>query len=467
MIGDFEFGEFQTVGRADDDDFFVLVDGAFGAKLEKRSECDARVRAGVKSDLVAAFRCVCEFVFRDFDNDAVIIFDRAFGLRIADRISDLDCARESLFRLDGNELVESALVSLVERICVCCLCNDDAGLLVDQTHGEAVVKSFGESAHVSEISPRNDDRVRNFPTELLADFGTDRFLTFDAEAVHRVRKVNAIVGGHLLDDFHAAVKIRVECENDASVRNRLNELRNACLSAGKKNDARNSGLGGECGKRSGRVPGRGAGDSVDRLSFADHGIHLAYENGHAEIFKAPRVRVSAELDPKRLEPDFLCESACVEQRTPAFAQCHDIFFRDFGQDHFALAPDAAHVRGLKALPAFGKKAFPFVGRTFGERFAVVVDFEKVAVHLAAVNDLVKRVGVVSVDILEIRVKGFHDKCLERNGLKSLNALNLEISGGKTLYIWGEVSFFRSFREESLPSLFARRLAAATSRIVHF
>ena len=213
-------------------------------------------------------------------------------------------------------------------------------------------------------------------------------MSFHAEAVHRVRQINAVVGGDLLHDFHAAVKVGVEGQDDAAVGNRLNQLGDARFATRKEYDAGNSGFcckGGEGGRGVSRA---GASDSVDRFSALDHRIDLTDKNRHAEIFKTARMRISAEFDPQLFESDFFSERLGVKQRAPTFAKSHNVLFGNFGQNHFPFAPDAAHVGGFETHPAFGKELFPFVRGTFGECIAVMMYFKKAPIDLAAVNNFV-------------------------------------------------------------------------------
>ena len=93
---------------------------------------------------------------------------------------------------------------------------------------------------------------------------------------------------------------------------------------------------------------------------------------------------------------------------PAFAHGDDVFEGHVGEHHFAFAPDAAHVGGFKAHAAFGKELLPFFGALLGKCCTVVFDFEQAAVHLAAVNDVGQRVGVVPVDVPKMGIELSHN-----------------------------------------------------------
>ena len=206
MIADLEFRELEAVCRADDDNVFVLCNFACGDELFESTEGHAGVRAAVKSDAVAAVCCVREFFFSDAYDHAVRLLDGADCFRIADRVADLDGRRERFLRLNWHEFVETAFVSLIERIRVFGLGDDDARDAVDEAHGLAVFKAFGECAHVAEVAARDNHGVGDGPTHFLADFRRNGFLAFDAEAVHGVREIDAVVFRDFLDNLHAAVQ---------------------------------------------------------------------------------------------------------------------------------------------------------------------------------------------------------------------------------------------------------------------
>ena len=405
MIADLEFRELEAVSRADDDYVLFLVDLACGYELFEGAESDTGVRAAVETDTVAAVGGIREFFFSDAHNHPVRLLDGAYGLRIADRITDLDGGGERLLGLHRDELVEAAFVSLEERVGVFGLGHDNARNAVDKTHGLAVFETLGECADVTEVAARDNHGVGNLPAHFLADFRRNRLLAFYAEAVHGVGEVDAVVGGDLLHDLHATVKVGVEGEYDAAVGNRLDQLGNASLPGGEEYDARDTCLGAVSAQGCGGVAGRGAGHGVDFVNLLfNNVVHLAYENRHAEVLEATGVGVAAKLHLEALDAHFLGERGGVKQRAPAFAHGHDVFNRHVGEHHFALAPDAAHVGRFKAHAAFGEELLPFVGALAGESCTVVFDFEQASVDLAAVNDVGQRVGVVPVDVSKMGVE---------------------------------------------------------------
>lgn len=312
MVGDFEFGEFEAVRGADDDDFFIPGDFIFTAEFGEGTEGDSGVRAAVESCAIGPVCGIGEFLFRDGDDHAVVVFDGAFRFGVAYGVADLDGAREGFFRFDGNEFVEAPLIGLVEGVGVFGLSDDDAWLFIDEAHGEAVVKAFGEGTDVAEVAAWDDDGVGDVPIELLTDFRADGFLTFNAEAVHGICKVNAVVGGDLLHDLHAAVKVGIESKHDAAVANGLYQLGDAGFARREKYDARNSCFGAKSGKRGGGVPGACAGNGVNGGPFFDHVIDLAHEYGHAQVFEASRVGVAAEFDKELVHAELFGERTRVK-----------------------------------------------------------------------------------------------------------------------------------------------------------
>ena len=297
VVSNLEFRELEAVCRADDDDIFVLCNLAFGTELFESAESNTRVRAAVKADTVAAVGCISEFFFGDAYDHAVCLLDGTNSLRVADRVANLDGARESLLGLNRFELVEAARVGAVERVRVFGLGDNDTWNAVDEAHGLAVFEAFGESAYVTEVAARDNHGVRDGPAEFLADFRRNGLLAFDAEAVHGVREVNAVVLRDFLNNLHATVKVRVEGEHNAAVADRLDELCGARLAGREEHDRRDAGLGAVGAEGCGRVAGGGACDGINRVNvLLDDVVHLAHENGHAEVLEATRVGVAAKLD---------------------------------------------------------------------------------------------------------------------------------------------------------------------------
>ena len=401
VVADLEFGELEAVCRADDDHVLFLVDLACGHELFEGAESHTRMRAAVETDAVAAVGCIGEFFFSDAYDHAVRLLDSADCLRVADWVTDLDRRSESFLGLHRNELVEAAFVSLEERVGVFGLSHDNARDAVDKAHGLAVFEALGESADVTEVSARDNHGVGHLPAHFLRN----RLLAFYAEAVHGVGEVDAVVGSDLLNNLHATVKVGVEGEHDAAVGNRLNQLSHTRLAGGQEHNARDAGLCAVGTQGCGGIAGRGASHGVNRVNaFLDDMVHLAHENRHAEVLERTGVGVAAKLDLEALDAHFLGQRSRIKQRAPAFAHRDDVFDGHVGEHHFALAPDAAHVGGFKAHAAFGEELLPFVGALAGESCTVVFDLEQASVHLAAVNDVGQRVGIVPVDVPKMSVE---------------------------------------------------------------
>ena len=409
VVADLEFRELEAVRGANHDDVFVLRNLPCSDEFFEGAEGDTGVRAAVEANAVAAVGCVCEFFFRDAHDHAVRLLDGAYGLRVADRVSNLDGACESLLGLYRNELVEAAFVGLEERVCVFGLCHDDARDAVDEAHGLAIFETLRKSRNVTEVTAWDNHGVRDAPAEFLTDFRGDGLLTFHAEAVHGVGEVNAVVLRDFLDNLHAAVEVGIEGEHDASVTDRLDELSGTCLAGREEHDGGDAGL---CavGAEGGRSITRGgASNGVNRVDvLLDDVVHLAHENCHAEVLETTRMGVAAKFHLEASDAEFFCQGGCVKERAPAFAHGDDVFYRHVRQNHFALAPDAALVGRFKAHAAFCEQLLPFFRAAFGESASVVFDFQQAVVHLGTVNDVGQRVRIVAVDVSKMSIKLSHD-----------------------------------------------------------
>jgi hypothetical protein len=140
----------------------------------------------------------------------------------------------------------------------------DARALRDEAELEHHVEAGAERADVAEVAARDDDPVGHLPVELLHDLDGDGLLPLDAQAVHRVREVDALFLGEPLDDRHAAVEVGVEREHERAVRERLHELRRRDLAARQETDRRDAGRRRVGRERRRGVAGRRARDGADR-----------------------------------------------------------------------------------------------------------------------------------------------------------------------------------------------------------
>ena len=91
--------------------------------------------------------------------------------------------------------IPSCSCSQVERIRRCGLRDDDARPLGDEAERLHHVEPGAKRADVAEIAARDDDDVGHRPVELLHDLDADGLLSLEAQAVHRVREVDALFAG--------------------------------------------------------------------------------------------------------------------------------------------------------------------------------------------------------------------------------------------------------------------------------
>ena len=108
---------------------------------------------------------------------------------------------------------------------------------------EHEVEPRAQRADVAEVPARDDDDVGNLPVPLLHDLDRDRLLALEAQAVHRVRQVDALLVRQPLHDAHAAVEVGVEREHQRAVRERLQQLGDRHLPLRQDDDRRDTGRG--------------------------------------------------------------------------------------------------------------------------------------------------------------------------------------------------------------------------------
>ena len=174
------------------------------------------------------------------------------------------------------------------------------------------VEAGAERAHVAEVAAGDDDHVGHRPSRTAATISMrDGLLALDAQAVHRVGEVDALVFRRAA--ARGACSRRSRCRptsTSAPLASGWSELRRRHLAARQDDDRR------ECPprrrrrratprcRRSRRTRRRGSLRAV-----GDHLPHDRDEHGHAEVLERPGVLVAALLDPQVLEADAAGRSA--------------------------------------------------------------------------------------------------------------------------------------------------------------
>ena len=116
VVRELELGELQAVGGRHDDHALLRVDESPLAQLEEAREGDAGVRARVEPRPVGARAGVGELLLAGLLDDAVHRLERRHRARRADRVADLDGARQRLLGLDGLDHVLAGDEGAVHRV---------------------------------------------------------------------------------------------------------------------------------------------------------------------------------------------------------------------------------------------------------------------------------------------------------------------------------------------------------------
>ena len=358
------------------------------------------MRAVEHAGAIGAGRRVGELCFRRLFDDAVVLLQRADRLFHRDRIADLNRGRQRRLRRNRMEF-PVVLVREVERIRGSGLCDDDARTLRDEAERLHHVEARAKRAHVSEISAWDDDDVGHRPVELLHDLDADGLLSFEAQAVHRVREVDALLDRQPLHDRHAAVEIGIERQHERAVRERLHKLRCRDFAARQNDDRRNLRRGRICGERRRRVARRGARDGAHRLVVGHHLPHDGDQHRHPEIFERAGVRLAAHLDPELVHAELAAEALGPHQVRAPFVHRDDVLVANAGAHPFLLAPHGRPVGPFRALVPAVEQLLPRLGGTAAQRGQIVRHFEQVAARRAAVERLLEVVFAVAAgDALE-------------------------------------------------------------------
>ena len=237
------------------------------------------------------------------------------------------------------------------------------------------------------LPPGMIDDVGHFPVELLHDLDRQRLLSLEAQAVHRVRQVDALFRREALHDRHAAVEVGVERQHQRAVGERLHQLRRRHLGARQDDHGRDPGGGGVGGERRRRVTGRRARHRADAHAVGDHLLDHRDEHGHAEILERPGVRVAAHLHPQVLDAELAAVAFRPEDVGAAFVHRHHVLVADAGADPFLLAPDTRSVRPRGPLVAVVEQPHPGHGTAMPQRIDVVDHLEQAAARRTVIERL--------------------------------------------------------------------------------
>ncbi len=116
-----------------------------------------------------------------------------YGFGVTDRITNPDGVGQRVLCLDDDFFFESVFERFVKWIGLGGLGSDEPWHSGDQPKVHHQLETFVKRADVSEIANRDHDPIGHFPLKLSNDFDADRLLAFDAQAVHRIGKVDRIV----------------------------------------------------------------------------------------------------------------------------------------------------------------------------------------------------------------------------------------------------------------------------------
>lgn len=140
---------------------------------------------------------------------------------------------------------------------------DEARDAVDQPEVLAHLEPLVEGVDVPEVAARDDDPVGHLPVKLLQDLDRGGLLALQAKRVHAVCQVDRRLGGHLLDQLHAAVKVGVDGQHERAVGDRLHQLREGDLVGGEEHDGGDARGGAVRRQRRRGVAGRRAANGGD------------------------------------------------------------------------------------------------------------------------------------------------------------------------------------------------------------
>ena len=209
----------------------------------------------------------------------------------------------------GSNCSKPVLVGLVERVGRLGLGHADAGQRRDDAQLLHHRQARAQGADVAQVAAGDDDPVGRVPVELLHDLDRHRLLPLEAQRVHAVGQVDALLGRQPLHQRHAVVEVAVDGQHGGPVGQRLHQLGGRDLAAGQDDQGADAGgraVGGQ-GRRG--VAGGGAGHRLDRPAVGDHLLDRGDQHRHAQVLERAGVRVAAELDPEVVDPHLLRRSA--------------------------------------------------------------------------------------------------------------------------------------------------------------
>ena len=85
-------------------------------------------------------------------------------------------------------------------------------------------KSLAKGGTVAQIAAGHDDPIWYLPAQLLQRFKHDGFLTFEAEGIDRIQKIDAELFRNKTHEFHIAVEIGVDLQTGRAECDALRQL---------------------------------------------------------------------------------------------------------------------------------------------------------------------------------------------------------------------------------------------------
>ena len=273
VIAHFEAGELEPMGRRDDDDAVLRQDITPFDELIQCRQGHSCLGAAIQTGSIRARGGIGQLVLSSLFDDPLEGTEHLYSPFVAYRRPNLDCGGERFLCRHFTIFAKTGEIAEIERVRVRGLGAGDAWEPVDQSQLAHHQQTFAQGAHVAQVSCGNDDPVWDLPVELLDNLDADRLLSLHAQRIHRVGQVDGLVGGHLLHDAHAAIKVGIQRQNQSAVGQGLDQLGCGDLAPGEKDNswnARRSRIGGYCSRG---VASGCAGHSPDRAAVGHHLTH--------------------------------------------------------------------------------------------------------------------------------------------------------------------------------------------------
>ena len=395
MIARLEAAELEPVRSTDHHHARSGPDNILLAQFAQHRQRHSGMRAGIHASFIGKCSRCRQLLLAGLLHQPIRLPDSLHRLGIAYGRADADGRGLRGLRLHGHRRRKIIAEALVKRIGAAGLGSHKPRQARDYSQILQQLQALVERANVAQVARRHDDPFRHGPVKLAHNLHAHGLLAFNAQAVHGVCQVDAVVLRHFAHYTHAAVKVRVQRQHVRAMRQRLHQLRIAHLVSRQKDNCRDAGRRCICRQRRAGIAGAGTRHGAHRAAVGNHLFHHAHQHRHAQVFEAASVAVAAQLYPQVIQPDAAPKAIRPKKVGVALVHADNIFVAQLRRHPLLHAPHAAAVWPARGGCAAVQQLAPFRRRGQAQCIQIMLHFQQSAAVRAQVQNRVDRVAATA------------------------------------------------------------------------